>query len=173
VFLTGVERFGEPAGRVSHRFGEHPFEIQETTVPDDASAVHITLDRMGGRIPVEIMSVVGFKIVPAKGVTGCMPLAPVVSSAMEEYVPLAPVHTAAHLTAIRVFEKLLPERPRIGISSKSRHPDCICAACKDRPGAHTLGRKITHGIFSIIAVRLSNMNVDHFHESNSDLSRFL
>jgi acetate kinase len=121
VFQAGVERIGEPAGRVSHRFGEESLVVRDAAVPDMTSAVHITLDLMGGRIPAETVSAVGFKTVLAKDVTGCVPLAPGVIAAMKEYEPLAPLHTAVYLTAIRVFEKLLPETPRIGLFETAFH----------------------------------------------------
>jgi acetate kinase len=67
------------------------------------------------------LAAVGFKTVHAKGVTGCVELTEDVVKAMEEYRPLAPVHTDIYVLAISVFRQLLPGTPLVGLFETHFH----------------------------------------------------
>ena len=123
LFQATVERIGDDRGIYTFQWpGEHPRSVTQP-IADYRAAVDLTLASQSERIPIEAISAVGFKVVLAKHVTGCVELTDAVITAMEAYQPLAPVHTDAYLTAIRTFAGLLPETPRIGLFETAFHTD--------------------------------------------------
>jgi acetate kinase len=64
---------------------------------------------------------VGFKTVLAKGYHGVHELNGQVLAAMEEYLPIAPVHNSCYLEAIRQFQGILPGTPLIGVFETAFH----------------------------------------------------
>jgi acetate kinase len=121
LFQASVERIGEARGIVSHRFADGEAVASEERVPDYVAAVDRTLRLMEARIRLRDIAAVGFKTVLAKGVTGCVRLSPDVIAAMREFEPLAPTHTRVYLNAISVFEKILPDTPRVGLFETAFH----------------------------------------------------
>jgi acetate kinase len=121
IFQASVERIGEAQGIVSYQFeGKEKF-AENRQVPDYAAAVNLTLEILQQRIPTRNLSAVGFKVVLAKNVTGCVELTDAVLNAMRDYEPLAPVHTRVYLNAVSVFEKILPNIPRVGLFETAFH----------------------------------------------------
>ncbi len=121
LFRAGIERIGE---------SESPFVWEEQKKwkrteklfgADYTAAVAASLRRMEDSVPLREVSAVGFKTVHAKGVYGCVKLNDSVLSAMEEYLPLAPVHTAAYLDAIRIFKKFSGSIPLVGLFETAFH----------------------------------------------------
>ena len=82
--------------------------------PDPAVGVIRSLDEVAA---------VGFKVVGARGVTGAVRLDEPVLRAMEEYNPVLPAHNPPYLAAIRIFERLVPAIPRIGLFETTFHRD--------------------------------------------------
>jgi acetate kinase len=121
LFQASVERIGECRGTVSHRFAGGEQVDADEPVPDYVTAVNRTLEILRGGMPADILSAVGFKVVLARNVTGCVELTGAVLDAMREYEPLAPVHTRVYLNAISVFERVLPSTPRIGLFETAFH----------------------------------------------------
>ncbi len=121
LFQASVERIGEDYGIVAHRFADEEKTSDEASVPDYVSAVNRTLEILGRRVAIEDLSAVGFKVVLAKDVTGCVELTDAVLGAMAEYEPLAPVHTRVYLNAISVFREILPSTPRVGLFETAFH----------------------------------------------------
>jgi acetate kinase len=121
LYQASVERIGEDRGTVTHQFAEEGKTSAEESVPDYVSAVNRTLESLGRRVPIQSLSAVGFKVVLARNVTGCVDLTDSVLDAMREYEPLAPVHTRVYLNAISVFKQLLPATPRIGLFETAFH----------------------------------------------------
>ena len=70
---------------------------------------------------LNLLERVGFKTVLAKGYYGVHQLDATVLAAMEEYLPIAPVHNACYLEAIQQFQKILPGTPLIGVFETAFH----------------------------------------------------
>lgn len=121
LFQAGVERIGDTMGIYSYQFPGKEKVIENLEFPDFTAAVNQTLDTLQAVFPINDVSAVGFKTVHAKGVTGCVHLADDVLSAMEDYLPLAPVHNLVYLTAISVFKNLLPKTPLVGLFETAFH----------------------------------------------------
>ncbi|HEX9006443.1 MAG TPA: acetate/propionate family kinase [Bacteroidota bacterium] len=121
LFEASVERIGDKEGIYTYAFSGQPSCSSQLPIPDYTSAVALTLETIGQQYPIREVTAVGFKTVLARGVTGCVELTPEVMSAMEEYRPLAPVHTDAYTTAIGIFRKLLPATPLVGLFETSFH----------------------------------------------------
>jgi acetate kinase len=64
---------------------------------------------------------VGFKTVQAGEKNGSVLLEPEVLDAMEYYRDLAPAHNPPYLTAIRMFQEILPETPLVGVFEPGFH----------------------------------------------------
>ncbi len=64
---------------------------------------------------------VGFKTVHGKGIRECRLLDDAALQAMEDYTFLAPAHNPPYITAIRVFAKLIPQVPRVGLFEPAFH----------------------------------------------------
>lgn len=61
------------------------------------------------------LAAVGFKTIMARGVNGCVPLNEDVLHAMEAFNGIAPAHNPPYITGIRLFAKLMPQVPLIGL----------------------------------------------------------
>jgi acetate kinase len=123
LFHAAVERIGDAEGIFSYAFGNLEKHTVTQAIPDYFTAVNLTLQALKEEYPIETIAAVGFKTVHAKGVTGCVELTADVLAAMEEYRSLAPVHTDVYITAISVFQQLLPSTPLIGLFETSFHQE--------------------------------------------------
>ncbi len=121
LFEATVERIGSEDGIYSYNFQGSDTQKKTLAIPDYFFAVQLTLDSLKEKHNIDDVRAVGFKTVHAKGVTGCVELTDEVLQAMEDYRPLAPVHTDVYVNAISVFKKLLPEKPLIGLFETHFH----------------------------------------------------
>jgi len=123
LFQATVERIGEADGIYSFQFQGQPQEKTEQSIPDYQAAVNLTLSSLKSKYPIDVIEAVGFKTVLAKGFSGCVTITHDVVQGMEDYLPIAPVHNRIYLTAIRVFQRLLPEKPLIGLFETAFHSE--------------------------------------------------
>jgi acetate kinase len=82
---------------------------------------YLTDKNDGALEDLNLLERVGFKTVLAKGYYGVHRLDAPVLAAMEEYLPIAPVHNACYLEAIQQFQKILPATPLIGVFETAFH----------------------------------------------------
>jgi acetate kinase len=85
---------------------------------DHAPAIEACLGelRQGGWITNESdLAAVGFKTIMARGVNGCVRLDESVVRAMEEYNTVAPAHNPPYIAGIRLFAKIMPGVPLVGL----------------------------------------------------------
>ncbi len=121
LFQSTVERIGDAMGIYTYQFNGENNRTRNQKIPDYFTAVNLTLESLKEKYAIEEVAAVGFKTVHAKGVSGCVELTDDVLSAMQEYQPLAPVHTDVYLTAISVFKKLLKSTPLVGLFETHFH----------------------------------------------------
>jgi len=67
------------------------------------------------------LSAVGFKVVLAKDVTGCVRLDECALKAMADYNGLAPAHNPPYITGIKLFAHRMPETPLVGLFETAFH----------------------------------------------------
>lgn len=120
-----IERIGMNDAIVTHEAKGNK-QSRVMPVPGYPDAVRLAIaaltegpDRVLGGLGE--LSGIGFKVVHAKGVTGAQLLDERVLQAMEDYLPVAPAHNAAYITAIRIFRELLPQTPLAGLFETSFH----------------------------------------------------
>jgi acetate kinase len=121
LYQAHVERIGDAEGIYTHSFAGTDKTVRKLPIPDYHAAVNLTLNTLKERQLIGALAAVGFKTVHAKGVTGCVELTDEVVKAMEEYRPLAPVHTDIYVLAISVFKSLLPSTPLVGLFETHFH----------------------------------------------------
>ncbi len=121
LFEAQVEKIGSDCGIYTYNFYDKETVSNELNIPDYFFAVNLTIKSLQEQIPIENISAVGFKVVHAKGVTGCVELTPEVIQAMEDYRFLAPVHTDVYVSSISVFNEILPSIPKIGLIETHFH----------------------------------------------------
>ena len=121
-----VERVGNPPSLFSHEAPGVSIRGKEVVAEDHTGAIKLMLDALvdpaGGVIEdlAEIAGV-GFKTVHARGVSGSCLLTEEVIGAMEEYESISPAHNPPYLAAIRIFQKLLPGKPLVGVFEMAFH----------------------------------------------------
>ncbi|MBN2007865.1 acetate/propionate family kinase [candidate division KSB1 bacterium] len=123
VFQATVERIGDANGIYTWQWGNETSNRNELHITDYNAAVSLTLHSLQERIAIEGLSAIGFKVVLARYITGCVELSDIVLDAMKTYQPLAPVHTDAYLTAIHAFAQVMPDIPRIGLFETAFHSE--------------------------------------------------
>lgn len=121
LFQATVERIGNIESIYRYQFHKNDEVTIKQSIPDYFAAVNLTLNSLREAVSIEEISAVGFKTVHAKGVTGCVELTDEVLQAMEDYLPLAPVHNQVYLTAISVLRKILTKTPMIGLFETAFH----------------------------------------------------
>ena len=81
----------------------------------------LTDKESGALDDLSLLERVAFKTVLAKEYYGVHQLTQPVLEAMEDYLPVAPVHNSCYLEAIRQFKGLLPNVPLIGVFGTAFH----------------------------------------------------
>ena len=123
LFQASIERIGDVEGIYTYQSDKHEPNTIHKEIPDYFAAVNLTIASLIQEISIDDLSAVGFKTVHAKGVSGCVELTDQVLQAMEDYMPLAPVHTKVYLAAISIFKKILPNTPLIGLFETAFHKE--------------------------------------------------
>jgi acetate kinase len=123
---------------------------------DHAPAIEACLGelRQGGWITRESdLAAVGFKTIMARGVNGCVRLDESVVRAMEEYNTVAPAHNPPYIDGIRLFAKIMPGVPLVGLFETAFYqwapeaamryavPEAWCQAGVRRWGFHGASHK--------------------------------
>lgn len=113
-----VERIGEEQGLVKHEFAGVTTR-REQPVQDHTAALEIVLalfDEVGPRLDDAHVVGVGHRVVQGGSrFVGPTLLTDDVVQAIEDLIPLAPLHNPAHVQGIRVARRLLPDVPHVAI----------------------------------------------------------
>ena len=121
-----VERVGSGDAIFHYRCESFAVDLRDLYIPDYTSGIRRFLDalcaREGGAIAsLKEIDAVGFKTVLAKGFYGVHYLTEEVLDGMRAYLSVAPAHNGPYLEAIAVFQRLLPDVPRIGVFETDFH----------------------------------------------------
>ena len=123
LFEATVQRIGDAEGIIDYTFSDGEKVSLNREFKDYRSAIECTLDAIKEKFELDSLAAVGFKVVVAKDVTGCVELTDEVLNAMREYMVLAPVHTQVYLTAITILRELMNETPMIGLFETAFHSE--------------------------------------------------
>ena len=121
-----VERVGSDSAIFHYKKDSYIIREDGLSIPDYTAGIRRFLDELsdGGHGAVASLSeieAVGFKTVLSKDHYGVHRIDEAVKAGMRAYFPVAPAHNGPYLEAIGVFEKLLPDAPRIGVFETAFH----------------------------------------------------
>lgn len=121
-----VERVGSTDAIFHYRHDEYGIRRDELSIPDYTAGIRLFLDALsapeGGAVAsLDEIGAVGFKTVLARGFYGVHELTDEVKEGMRAWFTVAPAHNGPYLEAIAVFEKLLPDAPRVGVFETAFH----------------------------------------------------
>jgi acetate kinase len=120
-----LERIGDVQSPVTHHIGPHQYESNQA-LPDYPSAIRDVITRLtdpqtGVLSDLSELSAVGFKTVHMRGQSGTYRLTEDILQRMADYNDLAPAHNPPYIQAIRIFAKLYPNLPLIGLFEPAFH----------------------------------------------------
>jgi acetate kinase len=116
-----VERVGSEKAAVEWTDRTGQTHKAETPLKDSVAAIQFVMAQLtdaadGVLNDVAELDAIGFKTICAKGHTGCQYLDDKVMAAMAEWAEyICPLHNEAYINAIRSFQQVLPNTPRIGL----------------------------------------------------------
>ncbi len=121
-----VERVGSTDAIFHYLNAGFAIRQSNLAIPDYTAGIKRFLDALsaaqGGAVAsLAEIDAVGFKTVLAKGYYGVHELTEEVKNGMRAYFTVAPAHNGPYLEAIAVFEKLLPDVPRVGVFETAFH----------------------------------------------------
>ena len=121
-----VERVGSDSAIFHYHCDGLSVKQEGLSIPDYTAGIRRFLDALtapeGGAIDgLDAIDAVGFKTVLSKDHYGVHFLTEEVLEGMRAYLSVAPAHNGPYLEAIGVFEKLLPDVPRVGVFETAFH----------------------------------------------------
>ena len=121
-----VERVGSDRATFGYRCGSHAVERDGLSIPDYTAGIRRFLDALSAKEGGAVASLaeieaVGFKTVLSRDHYGVHFLTEEVLDGMRDYLSVAPAHNGPYLEAIGVFERLLPDAPRVGVFETAFH----------------------------------------------------
>lgn len=113
-------------GPSADRNEDYIIKEDDLSIPDYTTGIRRFLDCLsapeGGAVAsLSEIDAVGFKTVLSKGHYGVHLLTEEVLEGMRAYLSVAPAHNGPYLEAISVFERLLPDAPRVGVFETAFH----------------------------------------------------
>jgi len=121
-----IERVGSDASPIAHRARGKPPMEGTASIPDYPAAIAkaiawITDEQVGAVSDLSGISAVGFKTVHLKDRPGAYLLTEEILEKMAEYNDLVPVHNPPYIKAIRIFRKMFPDLPLVGLFEPAFH----------------------------------------------------
>ena len=117
-----VERVGSKDATFHFNSENRHIKLDGLDIPDYTCGIRRFLDELADAVaPLDAIEAVGFKTVLSKDHYGVHFLTEAVLQGMRDYFSVAPAHNGPYLEAIGVFEKLLPEVPRVGVFETAFH----------------------------------------------------
>ncbi len=123
IFSATVEKIGYETGIYTYKTNNSNPKKKELQIQNYTEAINLTIKSIEKFIPIKEITAVGFKVVLAKDITGCVEITDKVIKALQDFMPLAPVHNQVYLNAISIFKNILPSVPLIGLFETSFHKD--------------------------------------------------
>jgi len=121
-----VERIGIAGSKLTHRFGENKYEV-EKPLKNHIEAMRLVLHALTDEVVGVIHSMgeigaVGHRVVHGgEKFSGAVLINGEVIAAIEENVPLAPLHNPANLMGITACLSVMPDTPMVGVFDTAFH----------------------------------------------------
>ncbi|MBN1334035.1 MAG: acetate kinase [Synergistales bacterium] len=122
-----VERIGIAGSRIRHnKVGDEPV-VKNAEIPNHKVAIKLVLEALldnehGVLDSLDELTAVGHRVVHAGEKFACsVHINKEVIDALEECVPLAPLHNPANLAGIEAMMEVLPEIPQVGVFDTAFH----------------------------------------------------
>ena len=121
-----VERVGSERGIFSYKSPAGGFSRENLSIPDYESGIRLFLDALTASDcralgSLAQLDAIGYKTVLSKDHYGVHFLTEEVLEGMRAYYSVAPAHNGPYLDAIRVFSRLLPDIPQVGVFETAFH----------------------------------------------------
>lgn len=117
-----VERVGSAEAIFHYNSAARHIREDGLDIPDYVCGIRRFLDALTDTVEsLNDIEAVGFKTVLSKDHYGVHFLTEEVLDGMRAYFPVAPAHNGPYLEAIGVFERLLPNAPRVGVFETAFH----------------------------------------------------
>ena len=120
-----VERVGSEHGIFSYKSPAGGFSRENLSIPDYESGIRLFLDALVSDCraldSLAQLDAIGYKTVLSKDHYGVHFLTEEVLEGMRAYYSVAPAHNGPYLDAIRVFSRLLPDIPQVGVFETAFH----------------------------------------------------
>jgi len=121
-----VERIGIPGGKLCHSFGDGKFTLDKD-IRDHTQAMGVVLEALldedhGAISSISEIAAVGHRVLHGgeKFTASCLITQPVID-AIEEYIPLGPLHNPANLMGIRACRAVMPDTPMVAVFDTAFH----------------------------------------------------
>lgn len=142
-----LERIGDLEAPVQYQRSDGSSFSGTAALPDYAAAIQYSITMLtdpekGVLRGLSELSAIGFKPVHALEVTGCQLFTDDILAAMDRATPLAPAHNPPYLSAVRLFQRLLPTIPLYGLFEPTFHatvPDYATAYAVPQEWVETYG----------------------------------
>lgn len=117
-----IERIGSPLAIVTTWDAAGKSTQATAAVPDHRAAIQTLLDRLRGGAQPTAIDAVGFKAVHGgPRYRGSFLVTDELLEAMNEFVPVAPVHNPVYIQAMQVFREVLPGVPIVAVFEPGFH----------------------------------------------------
>lgn len=117
-----IERIGSPLAIVTTWDAAGKSTQATAAVPDHRAAIQTLLDRLHGGAQPTAIDAVGFKAVHGgPRYRGSFLVTDELLEAMNEFVPVAPVHNPVYIQAMQVFREVLPGVPIVAVFEPGFH----------------------------------------------------
>lgn len=126
-----VERIGVGVGgdksNLSHKYADKKYEVEIEKLPDHNAAMELVLQTLTGKehgviSDLSEIGAVGHRVLHGgeKFTASCL-IDDAVIAAIEENIPLGPLHNPANLMGIRACQKVLPDVPQVAVFDTAFH----------------------------------------------------
>lgn len=121
----GMERIGQGGGAYKWKSASGANDEGEKDLAGYKEAIALLLDILAqnGLHDLSGLGGIAFKVVQAKGISGCVRLNDEVLTAMQEYSSVAGAHNPAYILAIRTFAEIVPDVPLVGLFETAFHSE--------------------------------------------------
>lgn len=121
-----VERIGIPGGKLCHSFGDGKFTLDKD-IRDHTQAMGVVLEALldedhGAISSISEIAAVGHRVLHGgdKFTASCVIDEPV-EKAIEECIPLGPLHNPANLMGIRACQRVMPDTKQVAVFDTAFH----------------------------------------------------
>ena len=127
VAKGNAERIGIPGSKLTHNPIKKPAVTLEQPMADHVAAIRMVLDALtdqehGVIASMDEINAVGHRVVHGgEKFSGSVLIDDEVMAALEENIPLAPLHNPANLMGIRACQAVMPHTPMVGVFDTAFH----------------------------------------------------